>query len=57
MNRFRVSGPYLEGQGDLVSRLVNPITSTVTLAIPMIDLLAKPPSPLPSSYMLLRAYA
>ena len=34
-------GPYLEGQGDLVSRLITPITHIVTLVIPIINLLTK----------------
>ena len=32
---------YLEGQGDLVSRLITPITHIVTRVIPVINLLAK----------------
>ena len=38
-----VWGTYLEGQGDLVSRLINPITHRVTLVIPIINLLTKSP--------------
>ena len=34
---------YLEGQGDLVSRLVTPITHIVTEFIPIINLLTKSP--------------
>ena len=34
---------YLEGQGDLVSRLITPITHIVTLFIPIINLLTKSP--------------
>ena len=37
---FRV---YLEGQGDLVSRLITPITHIVTLFIPIINLVTKSP--------------
>ena len=40
---------YLEGQGDLVSRLISPITHIVTLIIPIINLLTK--SPRPSKYL------
>ena len=42
---FRVLGlrVYLEGQGDLVSRLVTPITHIVTLLIPFINPLTKSP--------------
>ena len=36
-------GGYLEGQGDLVSRLITPITHIVTLIIPIINLLTKSP--------------
>ena len=36
-------GGYLEGQGDLVSRLVTPITHIVTPVIPIINLLTKSP--------------
>ena len=32
---------YLEGLGDLVSRLITPITHIVTLVIPVINLLTK----------------
>ena len=35
--------PYLEGQGDLVSRLVTPITHIITIVIPIILLLIKSP--------------
>ena len=38
-----MEGECLEGQGDLVSRLIAPITRTVTLFIPLINLLAKSP--------------
>ena len=31
--------PYLEGQGDVVNRLITPITHIVTLIIPIINLL------------------
>ena len=34
---------YLEGQWDLVSRLITPITHIVTLAIHLINLLTKSP--------------
>ena len=34
---------YLEGQGDLVSRLIAPITYVVTLVIPLINLLTQSP--------------
>ena len=34
---------YLEGQGDLVSRLIIPITHIVTLIIRIINLLTKSP--------------
>ena len=34
---------YLEGQGDLASRLISPITHIVTLLIPIINLLTKSP--------------
>ena len=36
---------YLKGQGDLVSRLITPITHIVTLLIPVINLLPKSPDP------------
>ena len=36
--------PYLEGQGDLISRLITPTTHIVTLIIPVINLLTKSPS-------------
>ena len=39
------STPYLEGQGDLVSRLIIPITHIVTLIIPLIYLLSPPDPP------------
>ena len=35
--------PYLEGQGDLVSVLITPITHIVTLIIPIINPLPKSP--------------
>ena len=35
--------PYLEGQGDLVSRLITPITHIVTLIIPTMNLFTKFP--------------
>ena len=35
--------PYLEGQGDLVSKLISPITHIVTLVILIINLLTKSP--------------
>ena len=47
--RFRLwvrdSGPraYLEGQGDLVSRIITPINHIVTPCIPIINLLTKSP--------------
>ena len=34
---------YLEGQGDLVTWIITPITHIVTLAIPLINLLTKSP--------------
>ena len=34
----RVCNGYLEGQGNLESRLINPITHIVTLAIPLLNL-------------------
>ena len=34
---------YLEGQGDLATRLITPITQIVTLLIPLINLLTKSP--------------
>ena len=37
--------PYLEGQGDLVSSLITPITHIVTLVIPLINLVTKSPDP------------
>ena len=37
--------PYLDGQEDLVSRLITPTTHIVTLIIPIINLLAKSPDP------------
>ena len=40
---FRDLRSYLEGQGDLVSRLITPITHIVTLVIPIINLLTKSP--------------
>ena len=36
---------HLEGQGDLVSRLITPITHIVTLIIPIISLFTKSPDP------------
>ena len=39
---------YLEGHGDLVSRLITFITHIVTLNLPIINLLTKSPDP-PSS--------
>ena len=36
---------HLEGQGDLVSRLITPITHIVTTIIPIINLLTKSPDP------------
>ena len=35
---------YLEGQGNLVSRLTTPIARIVTLTIPIIDLFTKSPT-------------
>ena len=37
---------YLEGQGDLVSRLITPRTHIVILIIPVINHLLSPPDPL-----------
>ena len=34
---------YLEGKGDLVSRLITPMTHMITLLIPIINLLTKSP--------------
>ena len=39
--------PYLENQGDLVSRLITPIPHIVALVIPIINLLTKSPDPKP----------
>ena len=36
-------GAYLEGQGDLVSRIIAPITHIVTPIVPIINLLTKSP--------------
>ena len=36
-------GSYLEGQEDLVSRLITPITHIVTLILPIISRLTKSP--------------
>ena len=36
---------YLEGQGDLVSRLITPIIHIVNPFIPIINLLSKSPRP------------
>ena len=36
---------YLEGQGDLVSRLITPISYIVALIIPIINLLTTSPRP------------
>ena len=41
----RMWGVYLEGQGDLVSRLITPITHVVTPFIPIINLLTRSPDP------------
>ena len=38
-----VTGQYLEGQGDSVSRFITAMIHIVTLLIPMINLLAKFP--------------
>ena len=38
-----LSTSYLEGQGDLVSRIITPITHIVTPIIPIINLLTKSP--------------
>ena len=38
-----VCGVYLEGQGDLVSRLITSITHIVTPIIPIINLVTKSP--------------
>ena len=35
------AGNYLEGQGDLVSRLIAPISHIATLNIPIINILTK----------------
>ena len=43
VSRDGVGRVYLEGQGDLVSRLVTPITHVVTLVIPLINLVTKSP--------------
>ena len=36
-------GVYLEGHGDLVSRLITPISHIISQNIPIINLLAKSP--------------
>ena len=41
--RVWVWGSFLEGQADLVSRLITPITHIVFLLIPIINLLTKSP--------------
>ena len=43
----RAGVPYLAGQGDVVSRLITPITYIVTPFIPIINLLTKSPWTLP----------
>ena len=40
---FPILGSYLEGRGDVVSRLTAHITHTVTLIIPIINLLTRSP--------------
>ena len=42
-HRTHVSALYLEGQGDLVSRLMTPMTQIVALVNPMINPLTKSP--------------
>ena len=42
-SRKTIVALYLEGQGDLVSRLITPITHIVTPVIPRINLLTKFP--------------
>ena len=43
ITEFRLQGFGLEGQGDLVRRLVTHITHIVTLVIPIINMLTKSP--------------
>ena len=43
--------PYLEGQGDSVSRLIAPISHIVTRVIPLMNLLTKSPDPPGTTYM------
>ena len=38
-----IPSPYLEGQGDLISSLITPITHIVTPVIPIVNLLTKSP--------------
>ena len=46
---------YLEGQGDLVSRLITPINHVVTLFISKINLSLLSPNDLPSRVLVFRA--
>ena len=41
--RFRAKVLGLEGQGDLVSRLTNPVSQIIALVLPINNLLAKSP--------------
>ena len=43
IDKFAWQGLYLEGQGDLVSRLITPRTHIATLIIRIIALLTEPP--------------
>ena len=44
---------YSEGQGDLVSRFINPINHLVTLVTPISNLLTKSPDPSKQQYTFL----
>ena len=48
-SEFRIWGlaglPYLEGHGDLVGRIITPISHIITPPIPICNLLAKSPWP------------
>ena len=46
---FLVVATYVEGHGDLVSRLQTPVTHTVTLVIPIVNLLALSPRDPPNN--------
>ena len=49
-------GAYLEGQGDLVSRVITPITQIVSPIIPIINLVTKSPDPPSIQGLGFRAY-